>query len=139
MDLIYEMARYIGATRITVSSPEEHDSVIAYTSDLMHLAAAALCLDYNPAMNRAYTAGAFRDCTRVALINPELWTELFLANTPHVLEEMDRYLGSLQKLRDAIARQDREDLLELLTQVRKNKLTMQETEPKPFAFGESDG
>lgn len=128
--LIEEMARYIGATRIAKASPSEHDSVIAYTSDLMHVAASALCLDYNKKMNRAYTAGAFRDCTRIANINPQLWTELFIENKSFLLAELDRYIDSLIKFKSAIETSDKERLCSLLTEVRKNKLKMQETEPK---------
>ena len=131
--LIHEMAHYIGATRITQASPKEHDSVIAYTSDLMHIAAAGLCLDYHPKMNRAYTAGAFRDCTRIANINPELWTELFLSNSENTVQEIDRYLESLSKLRNAISQKDSEQLRVLLEQVRENKAEMQNREPQPSA------
>ena len=130
IDLVYEMAHYIGATRITMASFKEHDSVIAYTSDLMHISASALCLDYNENMNRAYTAGAFRDCTRIAKINPTLWTELFLANRDNVVCEIDRYIGSLTKLRDAIEKNNGKTLKELLGIVAKNKEIMQNKEPE---------
>lgn len=128
--LVRDMACYIGATRITEATPEEHDSVIAYTSDLMHVSASALCLSYNEKMNRAYTAGAFRDCTRIANINPELWSELFLENRTFLLSELDRYIESLLKFKDGIENYDRSRLTELLAQVRCNKLTMQAKEPK---------
>ncbi len=127
--LVREMAEFIGATRITEASPKEHDSIIAYTSDLMHIAAAGLCLDYHPDMNRAYTAGAFRDCTRIACITPELWTELFLANRENTLKEMDRYIESLSRLKDAIEQEDTQTLYKLLATVRENKQTMQNKEP----------
>ncbi len=128
--MIRDMARYIGATRITQSTPEEHDSVIAYTSDLMHVSAACLCLDYNDKMNRAYTAGAFRDCTRIANINPGLWTQLFLENRTFLLDEIDSYIGSLNKVRTAIETQDDKELFALLAKVKENKLTMQGKEPE---------
>ncbi len=129
IQLIRKMAQYIGATRIWTASPEEHDSVIAYTSDLMHVSASALCLDYNPKMNRAYTAGAFRDCTRIANINPELWSELFLENRDFLLEEIETYIASLEKFKTAIKQKNGNQLIELLTRVRKNKLDMQAKEP----------
>ncbi len=135
VSLIYEMAHYIGATRITQASPEVHDGVIAYTSDLMHIAASALCLDYHPEMNRAYTAGAFRDCTRIAYINPELWTELFLSNKENTVREIDRYMKSLSRFRQAIQTEDKEGLTELLQRVRENKCTMQNKEPQPWQLG----
>ena len=130
ISLIKEMAHYIGATRIAEASFQEHDGVIAYTSDLMHIAAAALCLDYHPKMNRAYTAGAFRDCTRIAKINPMLWTELFLDNKENVVAEIDRYLGSLNRLRNAIQNEDGETLHRLLATVADHKETMQKKEPE---------
>ncbi len=129
IELIRKMAQYIGATRIWVASAEEHDSVIAYTSDLMHVSASALCLDYNPKMNRAYTAGAFRDCTRIANINPELWSELFLENRTFLLEELETYIASLERFKTAIEQKNGGELIELLTKVRKNKLDMQAKEP----------
>ena len=128
--MIRDMARYIGATRITQSTPEEHDSVIAYTSDLMHVSAACLCLDYNDKMNRAYTAGAFRDCTRIANINTGLWTQLFLENRTFLLDEIDSYIGSLNKVRAAIETQNDKELFALLAKVKENKLTMQDKEPE---------
>lgn len=130
VDLIADMAHYIGATRITAASPKLHDEVIAYTSDLMHIAASALCLDYNEDMNRAYTAGAFRDCTRVAEINPELWSELFCANSSNVVREIDRLMGSLNVFRVAVDNRDRAELKRILTLVRDNKRTMQSREPE---------
>ncbi len=134
--LIHDMAHYIGATRITQASPEEHDGVIAYTSDLMHIAASALCLDFHPNMNRAYTAGAFRDCTRIAYINPQLWTELFLSNRENTLREMERYMDSLNRIYKAIEEQNGEVLTALLTQVRENKSLMQNKEPQPWRLNE---
>lgn len=125
VELVREMAEYIGAARIAVTEPELHDSTIAYTSDLMHIAASALCLDFHENMSLAYTAGAFRDCTRIALINPELWTELFMANAQNTVAEIDKFINSLMQLRDSIAEGDEERLCRLLTQVRENKIEMQ--------------
>lgn len=132
INLVTEMARYVGATRLTLATPEEHDSVIAYTSDLMHVSAAALCLDYNKKMNRAYTAGAFRDCTRIANINPQLWSQLFLENKDFLLEELDAFLNSVTRMRDAIQNDDKEGLEDMLSSVRENKLTMQAKEPEKY-------
>lgn len=126
--LVREMAEYIGAERIAVCDPKLHDSTIAYTSDLMHIAASALCLDFHENMSLAYTAGAFRDCTRVAYITPKLWTELFLANADNTIYEIDRFMNSLAKFREAIADRDEERLCSLLAKVRENKIEMQSRE-----------
>ncbi len=129
INLVCDMAKFVGATRITMATPEEHDSVIAYTSDLMHISASALCLDYNPKMNRAYTAGAFRDCTRIANINPQLWSQLFLENKGFLLEELNSFIVSVTKFKTAIEADDKAELERLLSSVRENKLTMQAKEP----------
>ena len=121
IELVSSMARHLGAARLAVNTPEEHDSIIAYTSDLMHISASALCLDFNENMNLAYTAGAFRDCTRIAMINPKLWTELFLENAEHIVTEIDRFSASLNKFRDAIANGRADKLFDLLSTVRANK------------------
>lgn len=121
IELVSSMARHLGAARIAVNTPEDHDSIIAYTSDLMHISASALCLDFNENMNLAYTAGAFRDCTRIAMINPKLWTELFLENAEHIVTEIDRFSASLNKFRDAIANGRADRLFDLLSTVRANK------------------
>lgn len=121
IELVSSMTRHLGAARIAVNTPEEHDSIIAYTSDLMHISASALCLDFNENMNLAYTAGAFRDCTRIAMINPKLWTELFLENAEHIVTEIDRFSASLNKFRDAIANGRADRLFDLLSTVRANK------------------
>lgn len=127
--LVYDMAKYIGASRIAVNTPEKHDEIIAYTSDLMHIAASALCLTYNEEMNKAYTAGSFRDCTRIAFINPELWTELFLSNKRNTLFEIDRLLAGINELRAAICNDDFDGLYALLNKVRENKIKMESSEP----------
>lgn len=128
--LVRSMAEYMGAARITEADAETHDRIIAYTSDLMHVSASALCLNYNKEMNLAYTAGAFRDCTRIANINPKLWSELFIENRENLLYEIDGLTRALGAIRQAIERSDREELEEILETVRTNKLKMQRTEPK---------
>lgn len=122
---VRDMAKHIGAKMITEAGPALHDEIIAYTSDLMHISASALCLSFNQDMNLAYAAGAFRDCTRIANINPELWSELFLENKNNVLSETDRLINSLSTLRGAIEKEDKQQLKKLLERVRQNKLEMQ--------------
>jgi len=124
IELLESLARHVGATRIATTTPKKHDEIIAYTSDLMHIASAALCLDYHHEMTNAFTAGAFRDCTRIARINPELWSELFLANKEYTLHEIDRFLGSVNALRSAVANGDKSELQKLLHRVRENKEKM---------------
>ncbi len=121
--LIKEMAKYIGSKSV-ICNPDLHDDIIAYTSDLMHISAAALCISYHPKMDSRFTAGAFRDSTRVANINPDLWTELFLLNGEYIIPHLDTYIGRLLDLREAIRKEDKNDLHRLLTSARDNKKEM---------------
>ena len=122
--LMQELGKYIGATKIAVANPELHDDIIGYTSDLMHISATSLCMHRHPDMTSAYTAGAFRDCTRVSNINPDLWTELLLTNAHGILPHLNRYIDDLQKMKQAIETGDANALHELLALASKNKKEM---------------
>ncbi len=123
LKLMQELAVQIGA-KSTVCEPELHDDIIAYTSDLMHLSATALCMDYHPQMNSFFTAGAFRDCTRIANINPALWSELFLMNDEFILPHLRTYIEYLERLEKGIKEKDKDELFRLLEQARVNKKEM---------------
>ncbi|MDR1927826.1 MAG: prephenate dehydrogenase [Oscillospiraceae bacterium] len=118
------LAGYIGATRLSVVGPEEHDQLIAYTSDLMHVAAAGLCLHPQPGINPAFTAGAFRDCTRIADINAAAWTELLLDNRANTVARLEQYMEDLSALRSALLENDAPRLHALLCQAGENKRDM---------------
>ena len=122
--LLREMAWYIGAARIAEAEPEEHDALIAYTSDLMHVAAAGLCVHPHPGFDPAFTAGAFRDCTRVADINAGAWTELLMDNRGNTAQALGRYIEDLQVMRNALVNEDREALFALLQIAGENKRKM---------------
>jgi prephenate dehydrogenase len=121
VELMRELAAHIGATRVAVSPPDRHDSIIAYTSDLMHIASAALCVEYHPEITSAFTAGAFRDCTRVADINAGAWAELLMDNRAHTIARLDSYIDALHKMRGALADGDGTRLYELLERAGENK------------------
>jgi prephenate dehydrogenase len=115
------LASHIGATRLSVCSPEEHDAMIAYTSDLMHIAAAGLCLHPKAEMNPAFTAGAFRDCTRVADINADAWTELLLDNRSHITGCLAQYMADLGDIKAALEQNSAPALRSLLHKAGENK------------------
>jgi prephenate dehydrogenase len=122
--LMKELAGYIGAARLAVVSPQEHDALIAYSSDLMHIASAALCVHPHPAIHPAFTAGAFRDCTRVADINADAWTELLMDNCGNTVRALNQYLDDLAAVRAALETHDKEALRALLQTAGANKRTM---------------
>ncbi|HCJ91389.1 MAG: prephenate dehydrogenase [Acidaminococcaceae bacterium] len=108
-------ARALGCARTVSVSMEEHDRIIAYTSDLPHITAVSLVnsSSYNE-NTRYFIAGGFRDATRVADINPELWSDLFLANRDNVLAEIEKLQKQLDRWHQAVAGKDREALKAIL-------------------------
>lgn len=122
--LMRELAGYIGAARLQVVSPAVHDEIIAYTSDLMHIASAGLCVHPHPEIHPAFTAGAFRDCTRVADINADAWTELLMDNRRNTAAALSRYIKDLEALHAALLGEDRAALRHLLQCAGENKRGM---------------
>lgn len=105
----------LGCKHTVRVTPAEHDATIAYTSNLPHVTAVALMdsTSFNE-KTRYFVAGSFRDGTRVADINPELWSNLFLANKEKVADEIDRYMEQLALWRDALRSGDGEQLKALM-------------------------
>lgn len=120
--LIRELAEYIGCKHVVTTTPEEHDAVIAYTSQLMHVVAVALC--DNPMIERStfFSAGSLRDCTRVAIINAEMWSELFVENKDALAERIDEMQESLEKIKNAVKNSDRDKLEEIMKHATSQKL-----------------
>ncbi|MBQ6471286.1 MAG: prephenate dehydrogenase/arogenate dehydrogenase family protein [Victivallales bacterium] len=104
----------LGFARITITTPEEHDRVIAFTSQLPHLISSAYVKSKVAARRVGMHAGSYRDMSRVATLQPRMWTELFLRNSPSLLEELDEFLANLQQYREALAAKDQETLCRLL-------------------------
>ncbi|MBR4865322.1 MAG: prephenate dehydrogenase [Clostridia bacterium] len=106
------LGRFLGFRRISVLSPEEHDRVIGFVSQLTHVIAVSLmtCNDYRELA--AYTGDSFRDLTRIARINENMWSELFLLNKPVLLEQMDLFMGELAEIRTLMEQNDVEGLKE---------------------------
>lgn len=120
--LIRELAEYIGCKHVVTTTPEEHDAVIAYTSQLMHVVAVALC--DNPMIERStfFSAGSLRDCTRVAIINAEMWSELFVENKHALVDRISEMQDSLEKIKQAVADSDRGKLEEIMKHATEQKL-----------------
>ena len=110
-----EFARALGCARSVRVSMEDHDKIIAYTSDLPHITAVALVNSASYNENTQYfIAGGFRDATRVADINPDLWSDLFLANRDNVIAEIENYQNQLERWKKAIVEKDGEALKEIM-------------------------
>lgn len=119
--LVREIAEYIGCRHVITTTPQEHDAMIAYTSQLMHAVAVALC--DNPLIERSanFSAGSLRDCTRVALINADMWSELFLENKEALCARIDEMQRSLENIKNATQNDDREALKAIMNTARAQK------------------
>lgn len=120
--LIRELAEYIGCKHVVTTTPEEHDAVIAYTSQLMHVVAVALC--DNPMIERStfFSAGSLRDCTRVAKINEVMWSELFVENKTELVKRIREMEASLEKMAVATENGDRDELEKIMKHACSQKL-----------------
>ncbi len=108
----------IGFTKMTFCSPQEHDKVIAYTSQLAHITSSAYIKSPESQKQYGFSAGSFKDMTRVARLDENMWTELFLDNDDFLSEQLDLLIENLQQYQDALKRKDAEKLCSLLREGR---------------------
>lgn len=97
----------------SVTTAGEHDKRIAFTSQMPHILSNAFIKSPTALTHSGFSAGSYKDLTRVAWLNPQMWAELFAENKENILFELDYYINSLTAYRDAIAT----DNLRLLTQL----------------------
>lgn len=109
-----KLAGAIGCTRLTVTTPDEHDRMIAFTSQLPHVLAGAYVQSPRCPGHIGFSAGSYRDVSRVATVDENLWTELFLLNRGHLGEEIDTLIAHLTAYRDALDAGDAEALHTIL-------------------------
>ena len=104
----------LGFARISVLSPEEHDEMIAFLSQLTHCIAITLMTCNTSDGLEKYTGDSFRDLTRIAKINDAMWSELFLMNKDALLTQMDAFIGEFEKLRTMIISKDRDGMRDMM-------------------------
>jgi prephenate dehydrogenase len=100
--------------RLSVTTAEEHDKIIAFTSQLPHLVSNAFIKSPVVSGHKGFSAGSYKDLTRVAWLNEEMWSELFMENREHLLRELDFFITSLREYRSAIMSGYRGKLQDLL-------------------------
>ena len=105
----------------SVTTAEKHDEMIAFTSQLAHVVSNAYIKSPTAALHKGFSGGSYRDLTRVAWLNPDMWTELFLENRDMLNREIDFLIDRLTEYRDAIEAEDAVRLRELLDEGRKRK------------------
>ncbi len=109
-----ELGRQIGCSSISELSPEQHDEMIGFLSQLTHCIAVSLMTCRDTEQFCRYTGDSFRDLTRIARINDGMWSELFLANRTQLLRQMELFRGQFDQLMNAIEREDRDAIRAIL-------------------------
>ena len=116
LELLRRMADHCRFGDVIITTPERHDEMIAYTSQLMHVIAVSVCADEGLFSCKGFEGGSFRDCTRVAALDPAMWTQLFTLNAPALCRVVGALEERLGQYRRAIETGDREALLSMLAQ-----------------------
>ena len=111
----------LGFAGLTFSDPEEHDRIIAFTSQLAHIVSSAYVKSPEAQRRRGFSAGSFQDMTRVARLDEDMWTELFLDDEDFLTGQLDEIIGHLTDYRDAIRAHDAQALRALLRDGREKK------------------
>ncbi len=114
VNAIKELFLKIGFTNIQMSTPDEHDKIIAFTSQLAHVVSNAYVKSPNAQIHKGFSAGSYKDLTRVAYLNEHMWSELFLENRDNLINEIDAIVNNLVQYKEAMENNDREKLTELL-------------------------
>lgn len=118
--------RSLGFGALKITTCQEHDQMIAYTSQLAHVVSSAYIKNDLSHRHKGFSAGSFQDMTRVAKLNEHMWTNLFLDNREYLLEEVEQLIDRLVTYKDAIEQSDREGLMKLLREGRERRQAIEE-------------
>ena len=118
---VKELLSPAGFGRISVTTAEKHDEMIAFTSQLAHVVSNAYIKSPTADRHKGFSAGSYRDVSRVARINAELWADLFLANREELADETEELVRNIERIRAAVAKNDRAELVALLSSAREKK------------------
>ena len=123
LEILNHVFHDIGFARLTYSTPEEHDRIIAFTSQLAHIVSSAYVKSPEAQRRRGFSAGSFRDMTRVARMDEEMWAELFMADADFLTHELDVLIENLTDYAAAIKSGDQALLQDMLRDGREKKAT----------------
>lgn len=121
LERIKKLLEPVGFGNITVTTAEKHDEMIGFTSQMAHIVSNAYIKSPTAGGHKGFSAGSYKDLTRVAWLKPEMWAELFLENGDNLLAELDFLIEKLGEYRTAIAENDYDTLVHLLDEGRRRK------------------
>lgn len=111
---VSSLAKDLGCKNISVLSPEEHDKMIAFLSQLTHVIAVTLMDTHENEHLVEYTGDSFRDLTRIASINEDMWSELFLLNKDILLDEIRQFRDTLDEFTEALENEDEKKMKDMM-------------------------
>ncbi|MBQ9756217.1 MAG: prephenate dehydrogenase [Clostridia bacterium] len=120
--MLKEYSLSIGFGSVVISTPDQHDEIIAFTSQLAHLVSSAYIKSDRATQFMGFSAGSFRDMTRVAKLSPEMWAQLTIDNADFLVEELDSFVNHLNEYKTALKEKDREKMKALLADGNERKL-----------------
>lgn len=118
LNRVKEMLLPAGFRKITVSTAKEHDKIIAFTSQMPHIVSNAFIKSPTAREHNGFSAGSYKDLTRVAWLNENMWTELFFDNKENIVKELDFFIDEITKYKEALLEDDRDKMVELLREGR---------------------
>ena len=107
---------------VKCTTPEDHDKMIAFTSQLAHVVSGAYIKSPSSLEHKGFSAGSFKDLTRVAYLNENMWTELFLENRDYLAWEVGNIIKELQRYKDALDSNNETELKEILKEGKEMKV-----------------
>lgn len=116
-----EVLKPLNFGSFSVTTAAEHDKMIAFTSQMPHIVSNAYIKSPTARSHKGFSAGSYKDLTRVAWLNPQMWAELFLSNKENILEELTIYIDALNEYKAAIESDDEEALIRILDEGRRRK------------------
>ena len=116
LEALQGLLKQIGFAKIQITNAQMHDKVIAFTSQLPHVISNSYIKSPQAEIHRGYSAGSYRDLSRVAQLNAEMWTDLFLHNADNLIFEIDTLIENLQQYSDALKKNDAVKLITLLNE-----------------------
>jgi prephenate dehydrogenase len=125
LEIIKKMGVELGFKRITYLTPQRHDEMIAFTSQLTHAIAVALVNSDKDPDTYNFTGDSYRELTRIAMINEDLWSELFLENRENLIDRIDDFQEKLDLIKSALKTGNREILIEEFKKSTKKRLTLE--------------
>ena len=139
METIRQLMLQIGFGRVVEATPDEHDAIIAYTSQLAHVVSSAYIKSPTSQQVLGFSAGSFQDMTRVAKLDPEMWATLFLCNREPLLREIDTLMENLAQFRAVLSEKNREAMVEQLRRGRELREQVLLRQHAAAAPGEPEG